>query len=516
MKYLYTLLIFLFSMVLYAQAPAASASSSSDFKTVLAQSETYFLQGDYAAAAEQAGKAVGLAERMKNPDWLALAKFMEGRALARQGGRRRGQASQALDRGYRIALSNGNLELATQILQQQRQIALERGKDREAEKIDKRLDGVQEQTDGALSSFAMPPPPGTPNLMDKIEELDEALSIQEEETQEMTRERKALEHTIEQQQLAIQAMNESQAKARLTLEYQQRLVDSLTFHNLADSLQLANQAILLRQQEGQVKLKNSQRNLSVALAAFVLAISLGLLLRFLQVRAQSRALAEKNQLIQEERKRSDALLLNILPASIAEELKKKGWASARHYEQATVLFADFKNFTGIAELLPPAELVSELDYCFRAFDRIIEKYNLEKIKTIGDSYMLAGGLPEYDTQHTCQVVRAAFEMIEFLETYNKERQEKQLPLFEVRIGIHTGPLVAGVVGEKKFAYDVWGDTVNIASRMESAGAVGRINVSDSTYQLIRNAFPCSYRGKVQVKHKGEIDMYFVEPVPQPV
>lgn len=483
---------------------------------MLSQSESHFQQGDYAAAAEGAEKAVSLAERMKNPDWLALAKFMEGRALARQGGRHRGQASQALDRGYRVALSIGNLELANQILQQQRQIALDRGREREAAKIDKQLEGMESPTEPEPAPFPMPAPPtGFPNLIEKINELDGALSKKQAETQEMATERKAMEYTIEQQQVAIQQMNEAQAKDRLVLEYQQRLVDSLTYHNLADSLQLANQAILLEQQNAQVKLKSTERNLSIALAAFVLAISLGLLLRYRQVRAQSRELAEKNQQIQAERNRSNELLLNILPAAVAEELKKNGKSSTRQYEEVTILFADFQNFTRIAELMPPADLVRELHHCFRGFDQIIGKYGLEKIKTIGDSYMLAGGLPEYQEGHTHQVIHAAFDMLTFLEQYNEQRRRDQLPLFEVRIGIHTGPLVAGVVGERKFAYDVWGDTVNVASRMESAGAVGKVNISESTYKLVHDAFFCFHRGKVTVKHKGDIDMYFVEPALQP-
>ncbi len=207
---------------------------------------------------------------------------------------------------------------------------------------------------------------------------------------------------------------------------------------------------------------------------------------------------------------SEALLLNILPKEIADELKVSGSAEPRQFEHVTVMFTDFKNFSKIAENLSPAELVAEIDTVFKGFDRIIGKYKIEKIKTIGDAYMCAGGLPVPNASHPYDMVHAAREIQQFIELYIQECKEQGKEPFEIRIGIHTGPVVAGIVGEKKFAYDIWGDTVNTASRMESSGVAGKINISGTTYELIKDKFNCVYRGKIQAKNKGEIDMYFVE------
>jgi len=213
--------------------------------------------------------------------------------------------------------------------------------------------------------------------------------------------------------------------------------------------------------------------------------------------------------ISKEKKRSDDLLLNILPSEVAEELKNTGGAKAKSFDEVTVMFTDFKGFTQISEKMSPEELVAEIDYCFKSFDRIIEKHGIEKIKTIGDSYMCVGGLPVKNVTHPDDVVKAAIEIRDFILNHKKEREAKGEIPFEVRIGIHTGPVVAGIVGIKKFAYDIWGDTVNLASRMESSGEAGKINISGSTYELIKNDFTCTYRGKIQAKNKGEVDMYFV-------
>ena len=208
--------------------------------------------------------------------------------------------------------------------------------------------------------------------------------------------------------------------------------------------------------------------------------------------------------------RSEALLINILPFEIAEELKKNGSAEAKQFSEVTVMFTDFEDFTKISERLTPPELVEEIHSCFTAFDSIISKHNIEKIKTIGDSYMCAGGLPVANTTHAIDVVSAALEIQQFMQEHLRQRINAGKETFDLRIGIHTGPVVAGIVGIKKFAYDIWGDTVNIASRMESSGEAGKINISGATYELVMDRFNCSYRGKIPAKNKGEIDMYFVE------
>ncbi len=210
------------------------------------------------------------------------------------------------------------------------------------------------------------------------------------------------------------------------------------------------------------------------------------------------------------KKKSDELLLNILPAEVAEELKNNGSSEARDYEMATVMFTDFKDFTIIGEQLSPAKLVEEINECFSAFDNIIHQHNIEKIKTIGDAYMCAGGLPIKNATHAEDTIKAAIEIVDFMNGYNKTKTDKGEMPFEIRIGINTGPLVAGIVGVKKFAYDIWGDTVNIASRMESNSEAGKINISGATYELVKTKFNCVHRGKIEAKNKGEVDMYFVE------
>ena len=221
---------------------------------------------------------------------------------------------------------------------------------------------------------------------------------------------------------------------------------------------------------------------------------------------------KQKKMIEIEKKRSDDLLLNILPSVVAEELKQKGSAAAKQFDDVTVMFTDFKNFSSISEKLSPTDLVGEIDTTFKAFDEITGRHNIEKIKTIGDSYMCVGGLPVTNSTNATDVVKAALEIQKYMKTYAEQRRKEGKEVFEIRIGIHTGPVVAGIVGVKKFAYDIWGDTVNIASRMESSGEVGKVNISGNTYEKIKDQFNCIYRGKIEAKNKGGIDMYFIEPV----
>ncbi len=214
---------------------------------------------------------------------------------------------------------------------------------------------------------------------------------------------------------------------------------------------------------------------------------------------------ERTKDLRLEKEESERLLNNILPEEIAKELKLNGTTIPLRHNEATIIFTDFKGFTATSATISPQELVNELNDIFKVFDFIMEKYSIEKIKTIGDAYMAVCGIPKESNTHAVQCVMAAFNMISFL----KRRSETAKIKWEMRVGIHSGPLVAGVVGTKKFTYDVWGDTVNTASRMESNGFPGRINVSASTFALINNYFDCEYRGKLTAKGKGEIDMYFI-------
>ncbi len=262
--------------------------------------------------------------------------------------------------------------------------------------------------------------------------------------------------------------------------------------------------------------KELQRNALLGFGAF------GLIFAMVDMRRRQR--------IKQEHARSEALLLNILPAEVAKELKDSGAAQARHFDTATILFTDFKGFTQLSEKVSAAELVAELNTCFRAFDGLMEKYHVEKIKTIGDAYMAAGGLPDPKHGSASDVVLAALEMQAFMKHHKEEREATGRPYFEMRVGIHSGPVVAGIVGVKKFQYDIWGDTVNTASRLETSGEVGQVNISEATYLLVKDAivssprsgadrraaisdrqrFVFTPRGKVQAKGKGEMAMYFVE------
>jgi len=257
-----------------------------------------------------------------------------------------------------------------------------------------------------------------------------------------------------------------------------------------------------------------------AILFYVLAL-VGIVL--LIIKARERSLRETQRELEEkvqdrtaelasEKERTENLLLNILPKETAEELQKRGKATARHYNQVSVLFTDFKGFTRFAESTRPEDLVQELDRCFIAFDDIIEKYHLEKIKTIGDAYMCAGGVPIRNTSNAVAIVLAAIEIRDFMLKLQQEKQERNERFWEIRLGINTGPLTAGVVGKKKFAYDIWGDTVNTASRMESTSESGMVNISASTYELVKDYFDCTYRGKKDAKGKGEVDMYFVNGI----
>ncbi len=223
-----------------------------------------------------------------------------------------------------------------------------------------------------------------------------------------------------------------------------------------------------------------------------------------------RTVKERTRQLEDEKQRSDQLLLNILPETTAAELKERGAAEARSYPACTVLFSDFQGFTTISEQMEASGVVAELDRFFRAFDRITTAHGLEKIKTIGDAYMCAAGVPNPSPTHALDAVKTALEMLQAVDRINAERATEGKAPWPIRIGLHSGPLVAGVVGEKKFAYDIWGGTVNLASRMESNGAAGRINISGATYALVMHAVQCTPRGPIKVKGKGEVQMYFVE------
>ena len=213
-----------------------------------------------------------------------------------------------------------------------------------------------------------------------------------------------------------------------------------------------------------------------------------------------------------EKEKSETLLANVLPKNTADEIMSKGKASKIKYNFVTVLFSDIQGFTKIAEEMNPEVLIDELDKFFFHFDSVVEKFGIEKIKTIGDAYMCAGGIPEKNRTNPVEVILAALEMKSYMKRLKDTSELEGMKFWDIRMGIHTGTVVAGVVGQKKLSYDIWGDTVNTASRMESSGEAGKINISGTTYEFVKDFFTCEYRGKMPVKYKGELEMYFVDGI----
>jgi len=273
----------------------------------------------------------------------------------------------------------------------------------------------------------------------------------------------------------------------------------------ADSIVKAEKARLIEYaHQEEIRQKNQIRNWTIAGGVLALLLAGGFYSRWRYVR-------NSRNIISKERDRSENLLLNILPADIAAELKEKGKAEARDFDLVSILFTDFKGFTAASEKLSAQDLVSEINTCFEAFDGIMTKYGIEKIKTIGDAYMAAGGLPVPSDDSMKNTVLAALDMQAFITNRIAKMEAQNKPAFEMRVGIHTGPVVAGIVGVKKFQYDIWGDAVNTASRIESKGEVGKINISQATYNFLKDDpdFSFESRGKIEAKGKGEIEMYFV-------
>ncbi|MBL7849580.1 MAG: tetratricopeptide repeat protein [Cyclobacteriaceae bacterium] len=293
--------------------------------------------------------------------------------------------------------------------------------------------------------------------------------------------------------------------------YRSHITYKDSVNNIASVQQMADLRTNFEVSKKQIEvdlLNQQKRNQQIIIFASVIAAALIALLAFSWFR-RYRYIRETSQIIERERSRSESLLLNILPRETAQELKDNGKVQAKRFDSVSVLFADFKGFTQYAEQLRPEQLVESLDRYFSRFDEIAEHYGLEKIKTLGDAYMCAAGLPFPKDDHAHQIVLAALEMQQVAQ---RALADPSSPSFELRVGISTGPVVAGVVGTKKFAYDIWGDTVNIASRMETNSEPGKINISETTYALIKDRFRCTYRGELDVKNKGKMRMYFVEGV----
>ena len=250
---------------------------------------------------------------------------------------------------------------------------------------------------------------------------------------------------------------------------------------------------------------------NIAPSTFILSIAIIMTIYNFMVRYYRRKNFLSEKIIEEEKRATEELLLNILPKETAEELRTNGSSSAREFAHVNVLFSDFQNFTQISGQFSPSELVEELNVCFREFDHIVEIYGVEKIKTIGDAYMCVSGMPDPDKSNTNDIIKVALEMMAFMQKRKEIQEAKNLIGFDMRIGINTGPVIAGIVGFKKFQYDIWGDTVNMASRMETHGEIGKINISEATKLSLDDTdqFDIQIRGGIAVKGKGDVEMYFI-------
>lgn len=340
-----------------------------------------------------------------------------------------------------------------------------------------------------------------------LKKTNKKLDEQKASTKQLFLEKMILSGTLEEKERAAIALEDSLEQTELELK-----AKAITLLNeKAKRIEAERQQAVLAQRAAEA---DNQRLftwfVTVALGLSIVLAGL-LLVNWKRTKKVNKTLNLLNADIQHEKDKSDKLLLNILPHDVANELKLSGKVQPKNYEMATVMFTDFKDFTNIAERQTAEETVQQLNRFFEVFDEIIARFKLEKIKTIGDGYLCAGGIPVANTSNPQDTVRAGLAMIEAMKTMQEDDPHLQESNWELRIGIHTGPIVAGVIGKNKFAYDIWGDTVNLASRLESSGMAGKVNISEETYRYVKDDFRCVHRGKVKAKSKGEIDMYFVEP-----
>lgn len=516
MRSIYVILLFLIHCGLLSaqnlndlENEARGATGVTRVEKMLVAIDASLAQGDYNRAQKLADEANDFAKKINQPILRAKILNREGKTIMVSGGKK-GLFGRERP-GSKFSQSNDILKKAGAFkdpvfldnLLQLSQLAQKAGKLEEVQQLNNQIAAVKNGTytsDGPVTRQEMHQELNV--LSQELAKQKNARDTTQRFAARMLAESEVLKNQLAEKEAAINMMTEGQVKVELMLMQQRQVLDSLLFRSRVDSLMLSNQNLALGEAQ-------ASRNFSFAIAAVLFLLCGGVLYSFLRARQNSRVLSEKNQIIETERQRSDRLLLNILPASVAEELKLKGVTNARYFENVAVLFADFVNFTAIAERITPQQLVTDLDTCFRAFDAIIDRYELEKIKTIGDAYLCAGGL-QGDTGSAVRMVHAAREMQQWLTQWNTDRQQHGLPLYHARMGIHSGAVVAGVVGARKFAFDIWGDTVNIAARVEQAGEAGRINLSGAAYEAVRGQVACNFRGKIPVKNKGEIDMFFVE------
>jgi adenylate cyclase len=291
---------------------------------------------------------------------------------------------------------------------------------------------------------------------------------------------------------------------------QGKVLDSLTTKQVQSQLDITRLELDKEKHLKEIQAADYKRDILIIVILLVLMIMIFVFRGYSRKRKTNKTLRSKNYQIVKEKEKSEKLLLNILPQSIADQLKRDGKTSPRRHEKATIMFTDFKGFTKFSESRSPEELVKVIDYYFSNFDTILSKYRIEKIKTIGDAYLCVSGIPEESSSQVEDMIDCAKELQAFVKQTVTDGSLEGVANLSMRIGIHCGPLVAGVVGTQKFAYDVWGDAVNIAARMEQSGSPGEINVSEAVYETAKDKFDFEYRGKVEAKNKGILKMYFVK------
>lgn len=536
MKY-QSALVFIFALLgsglLRAQAVSElearlkRSGSKSEKMTLSYQIAEKLLASNPAKASEYAQQASDLATELGDKRKEADATFLSAEGQYRA--RKFSDAATRYQRAWNAARNYGLREVALSSTEKLQDIALKQNDYREALKWSRETVNYLKDAGGGARSGG-----------DAVRRLENQLAAAEadnrnlrEQIAQLTGQSQVLENTYQsqiketqektQQELTLKEATISQIaqekqRADSLIRTKVILLKNLTEEQMVDSIVRAQQEREIQVQKRRLaeaelaqQISESLRNILALLAGFVLLLALLFYFRFRAKKRTANQLSQKNILIEEEQKRSDNLLLNILPPAIAQELKTRNKVAARKYEQATVMFTDFIGFTNVAERLSPERLVEELDYCFSNFDHIIEKYRIEKIKTVGDAYFCASGLSDMNASPS-DMVKAALEIQDFLLHVKAERMNQGLPFFEARVGIHTGPVVAGVVGAKKFAYDIWGDTVNIAARLEEACEPGRVNVSEDAHLLAKYEFEWQHRGKIAAKNKGMMDMYYVTSV----
>lgn len=540
LKYRFLLLfslLFLSTVLLQAQSSALEAQYNKTTDKTAKMRLAYQIAeknigSNSSKASTFAHRAFTLASELKDEGMMARASMMDGQALLKE--RNLSAAKTRFKECVDHAAKNNDLDLATKAYDALEDIAKRSNNYSEAYAYSEQAVALLKSKKGIKSSSSESNAARThisedekKRLQYEIEDLEDILTqlskerdaLVKDKSQFSEKEKKLSQQTeiaksevsAKEQQL-MTAQEEKEAAIQRTAR-RDKMVTRLSKQMLADSLvymqDLQKKNDQISEIEIQAEKSKNLRNLFFAISIGGLAIA-GLFLKlFIDNRKAKTKLEEKNKIIQLSQERSDELLHNILPEPIARELKEKNEVKASLHEDVSVLFSDFTNFTQISEKLTPDQLVKEIDHCFRAFDTIISFYHIEKIKTIGDAYMCAAGLID-KRSNAKKLVQAALEIQEFLEEYKAEKIIKGEPYFEARIGIHNGPVVAGVVGRNKFAYDIWGDAVNTASRMESNCEPGRINISESVYWQVKYDYNCIHRGKIAAKNKGEIDMYYVD------